>query len=70
MSDPSVKKRKVSPPTTAAPLIYNTGLPPALPGGMVMAGRKSAKPVDLEDFQLDRNIAYEIVTTPKGRYMG
>ena len=63
MSDPSVKKRKVSPPTTAAPLIYNTSLPPALPGGMAMAGRKSAKQ---EDFQLDRNVAYEIVTTPKG----
>ena len=66
MSDPSVKKRKVSPPTTVAPLTYNTGLPPALPGGMVMAGRKSAKQ---EDFQLDRNIAYEIVTTPKGPCM-
>ena len=62
MSDPSMKKRKVSPPTTAAPLIYNTGLPP----GSVVMGRKPAKQAAKEDFQLDRNIAYETVMTPKG----
>lgn len=58
-------KRKVSPATIAPPV--PTSLPPPVPGptrGVVVAERRSAKLA--EDFQLDRNVAYESVPTPKG----
>jgi hypothetical protein len=57
-SGTTTKKRKVSPPTTTAPLVHSMPLPP-LPDGRGVAGRRQV--TSSEDFNLNNNVAYEIV---------